>query len=154
MKNNIYFLSIIVLLSLASCKSTALIPYERTGEVIPLSHERSIIKVQSSSKGSDASSAISHAERQAFENIIYKGIPNSNQETALIGSETNAWRDHKSVLESVIVKRGYLQYIISSETADLQKSGGVSYVKQNVEIDLGAFRKMLVEENVIKKFGL
>ncbi len=153
-QTGIYFLITMLVVALAGCSKTTTVPYQRTGEVSAVSHERSIIKVQSSSKAANDDAAVNFAERQAFENILYKGIPNSNQEVALIGSETKAWADNKLVMKSLITDRGYLQYIISSKTVDLVRENGVSFVKQNVEIDLAALRKYLERESVIKKFGL
>lgn len=154
MKHSISFLSILVILAFVGCSKSINIPYQRTGEVSSVNHERAIIKVQSSSKASNDEGAINYAERQAFENILFKGIPNSNQEVALIATESKAWANNKAVMESLIINGGYLQYIISSKTVDLVRQGGVSFVKQNVEIDLAALRKYLVSEKVIKKFGL
>ncbi len=154
MKSSIYFLIIMVVVVFAGCGTSTNIPYQRTGEVSPVSHERGIIKVQSSSKAANDGAAVNYAEQQAFENILFKGIPNSNQEVALIGNESKAWSDSKLVMKSLITNRGYQQYIISSKTVDLVRQKGVSFVKQNIEIDLGALRKYLVSEKAIKKFGL
>lgn len=154
MRADINCIIVILLLALAGCSKTTMVPYQRTGEVSSVSHERGLIKVQSSSKAANDEAAVNYAEQQAFENILFKGIPNSNQEVALISNESKAWSDHKLVMKSLITDRGYLQYIVSSKTIDLVRQNGVSFVKQNVEIDLAALRRYLVNEKAIKKFGL
>lgn len=155
MKFSIHFFAILVLFSIAtSCSKTLSVPYQRTGEVTPVAHERSLIKVQSSTKAANPDAAVSYAERQAIENILFKGIPNSNQEIALIESESLAWSKHKSILESLIINGGYKRFMTSSETAELTRANGLVFIKQNVQIDLSALRKYLVNEKVINSFGL
>jgi hypothetical protein len=97
---------------------------------------------------------VGYSERQAFENLLFKGVPNSNQEVALLGNETRAWSENAATMQELLIDRGYLHYITSSETADHIKDGGVSLLKQNIEIDLAGLRKYLEGENAIKKFGL
>lgn len=154
MKYGYHLFIAVILLSLISCKSTVVIPYERTGEVVTLSHERSLINVQSSTRAASYGIAVEYAERQAFENILFKGIPNSNQEVPLLASENKAWSENAATMQELIIDRGYLHYITSSNTADHVKNGGVSFIKQNIAIDLAALRKYLESEKAVKKFGL
>ena len=148
----------LIILSLAamfaSCSKT-IIPYERSGEVNAVSHENSIIVLSSQARAESASKAVYHAERNAFENLIFKGIPNTNQESPMVPSEVKALRDNPSLFNSLLVEQGYRRYVMDSYTNNsVAVGGGVQLIDQVVKIDLKALRNYLQAEGVTKKFGL
>ena len=140
-------------LILVSC-SPKVIPYQRTGEVNAVSHENSIVTVSSVGRAGSKNTAIHYAERNAFENILFKGVPNTNQESPLIPDENTALRNNEKLISSLLTKEGYLRYIMDSYTITSNNSGGVHVVDQSVKIDIKALRKYLESQGILKKFGL
>ena len=61
--------------------------------------------------------AINDAERQAFETILFKGIPGSTQKNALIENQGKAREDHKSYFENFFDQNGYKSFVMSSITS-------------------------------------
>lgn len=144
---------VITIATLISCSKT-IIPYDRTGEVNAVSHENSIVVVRSQGRAENPGKAVYHAERNAFENLLFKGIPNTNQESPMIPNETAAMSKHKATLSELLANQGYVKYIMDSYTGNSSKSGGVVAVEQVIKIDLRALRNNLENEGITKKFGL
>lgn len=140
-------------LSLLSC-SKQVMSFQRTGEVNAISHENSIIKISSVSRAESKAKAIQFAERNAFENLLFKGIPNTNQESPMIPNEFEALKSHKTILERLLKRDGYLRYIMDSYSLSTGSSGGVHVVEQAIKIDLKSLRNYLESEGITKKFGL
>jgi len=138
---------------LTSCSKT-IVPYERTGEVNAVSHENSIIVLSSQARAESDSKAVYHAERNAFENLIFKGIPNTNQESPMVPNEIKALRDHPTLFENLLVDQGYRRYVMDTYTANTQSVGSVRLIEQVIKIDLKALRNYLQAEGATKKFGL
>ena len=132
-----------------------IIPYERTGEVNAVSHENSIIVLSSQARAESVSKAVYHAERNAFENLIFKGIPNTNQESPMVPSEVKALKDNPTLFNNLLVEQGYRRYVMDSYTNNsVAVGGGVQLIDQVIKIDLKALRNYLQAEGVTKKFGL
>jgi hypothetical protein len=139
---------------LMSCSRSLSIPFERTGEVNAVSHENSIVVLRSQGHAENRAKALYHAERNAMENLIFKGIPNTNQESPLVDNETKALGSHKSFFKNFFVDQGYKRYIMESYTSHASVNKGVSYLEQEIKIDLKSLRNALQQEGITRKFGL
>ncbi|KGE85258.1 MAG: hypothetical protein ACE362_06730 [Phaeodactylibacter xiamenensis] len=144
---------LVLVLLLWSCSKT-IIPYERTGKVNAISHENAIVVLSSQGQAEHLDKSVYHAERNAFENLLFKGIPNTNQESPMVPNEYLALEDNGVILERLLVNQGYKRFIMDSYTSHSSVSCGVTFVDQVIKIDLRGLRNFLQEEGITKKFGL
>lgn len=128
--------------------------FDRTGEVECVKYEENVIHVVSTSRASTASEAAAFAERNAVENLLFKGIPKSNQEEPIVADELESLRKHKFFYEQFLEGRDYEKFIINSELRAKKGGGPAIQVRQYVEFDLKAMREHLESKGVIQKFGL
>lgn len=145
---------IIVVFGLVSCSPKLTVPFSRTGEVEMIESEPSTITVVSRSYAETKAKAIAYAERNALENILYRGIPGSSQESPMIADEQAAQRSHGQILQRLILDGLYSQFVIQSYVDQSVPSGKGVSVGQVVKFDLNALRKYLEKEGVIRTFGL
>ena len=89
-----------------------------------------------------------------YENLLFKGIPNTNQESPMVPNEYLALEDNGVILERLLVNQGYKRFIMDSYTSHSSVSRGVTFVDQVIKIDLRGLRNFLQEEGITKKFGL
>ncbi len=151
MKN--YFLLAIILFAFA-CGSIKPIPFSRTGAVECVAKDRTTITLQSRSVAHTAELATEYAIRNAFENLLFKGIPNSNQERALIPDESSFLTNHSKLYNRLMKQKEYQLFIIDSisESNTKQKDGYQSQV--SLKVDLHALRAFLEKNGAIRKFGI
>ncbi len=155
MKKNInYFFICVMLLIFSSCTPKMNIAFQRTGMVKCLKHDRMTITLSSEGQAETTGKAINFAERNAIENLLFKGIPNSNQEKPLIENESKSLNDHSAFFEDFISNRGFQKYITSSLVADDYQNGKYHLITQNITIDLTNLRSFLVSNGILQKFGL
>lgn len=129
-------------------------PFFRTGEVEFISSSKGTIQLLSDYSSVSELQASKFAERNALENILFRGIPGSNQEKPLIPSEEEAFKNHSFVLTDLILNYGYERFLIASYPDFIATNNGTFMVSQIVIYDIKALRKHLEKENVIRKFGL
>jgi len=152
MKTTIKLLALVTLL--VGCTTTKPIPYVRTGLVKSVDQDRQTITLTSEARAENAGKASYFAEINAFENLLFKGIPNSNQEKPLVSNESKSVSKHQAFYQDLLDKRGYERYVMSSLLNQKYESGGVHTVVQEIQIDLHSLRKVLEQNNIIKSFGL
>lgn len=154
MKSLIKTLSIPLIFSLLlwSACNTQKAAYQKSGRVVAVQHDNRILTLQSQGYGSDMDQAYYFAEKSAFENLFYKGIPDSNQETPLI---PDAGADKKDQIDREFIQSGtYQQFITESRVVKKERSNQRFYITEEITIDLQALRNYLEENEMIKKFGL
>ncbi len=139
---------------LSSCSPRMNIPYTRTGEVEMVESDASTLTVTTVGYARTSGQAIVFAEQNALENILFRGIPGSIQENPMIQDEEMAFRSHGPVLEDLIQGEKYRQFVIQSYTDDEQKGSKGIRVDRVVKFDIGALRKYLERNGVVRKFGL
>lgn len=147
----VFFSLIIVFLA---CSPKLNIPYERNAAVEFVQGDKNTITLNAHGYGADAGIASWYAERNALENILFRGIPGSNQENPMIENESHALRDNKQALDYLILNGGYQKFLIESYTENVRKSSQGTTIRQIVKFDLQALRKHLENEKVVRKFGL
>jgi len=147
----IIYLAIITIL--ISCTPAKKLQFTRTGEVECENYTTSVIKVRSTARASDLSGAVYFAERNAFENLLFKGIPDCNLRTPLIENEGTFMSKHKAEFEQLI-NSNYVKYIVKSSTLNSNTEKGTTAITQLITIDLSALRKDLESKGLIRKFGI
>ena len=130
------------------------IPYTRTGMVKCVGHDRQTITVESEAQAGTIGKAIAYAEINAFENILFKGIPNSNQESPLVPNEYKSTSENRGFYTAFLDNGGYASYMMSTTLSDDFESNGVHLVTQKIQIDLHRLRKNLEKIGIIKYLGL
>jgi len=144
----------VLLISCAPKKKLQKIDYRRTGEVKCIQYEKDIIKLESTSRASTMGEASSFAERNAIENLLFKGIPKSNAESPLIADEHESLRRNKRFYDVFIMQKEYEKFIMESSISSEAGNPGQYRVTQYIELDLKAMRKHLESNKVIRKFGI
>jgi hypothetical protein len=139
---------------LISCTAPMAIPYERSGKVTCSKYEENVIHIVSEGRAESTGKASNYAERNAFENLLFKGIPASNQESPIVPNESESLRKNGGYFSDLLNNQRYQRFILKSEIAEDVISSKVHFIKQNMSIDLKALRKDLEQNKVIRKFGL
>jgi len=142
----------IVLSVFCACSTPQPLGYERTGEVKCMTHDRETITLASRAMGSTSGEAQFNADVKAFENLFYKGVPNSNQEAPLIDSKKKDEVADKLV--DFFNSGEYKHYLMESSVLDQTVNKGTYFVDQKVQVHLSALRKYLEDNNIIRKFGI
>jgi len=151
MKNIFAFL--FLSLFLGAC-TTSKIAYQRTGEVVYVGRDgNSTLTVESNGFGSNLNDAVFFAEKNTFENLFFKGVPNSNQQAPMIPNEHKAVQEHAAFFDSFFHSGEYRKYVISSNLLHKLNKKGMS-VTQELTVDIAALRKRLEQEKIIRKFGI
>ncbi len=150
MKKRIFILQIILILSFYSC-SKKLVYYERNGLVEFISSEKNTITVKTKSFAESYNKAINFAEINVLENILYRGIPRSNQENPMVNE--NDVKNNKA-LNDLIYNDGYRKFLIDSRNVNYQENNGLFYITQEIKFDLNALRRYLEDNRIVRKFGL
>ncbi|MFY7825701.1 MAG: hypothetical protein ACOVQ4_01190 [Flectobacillus sp.] len=153
-----HLLLILLLCQLSACapKTTPIknsFDYVRTGKVNVISSDKGLLSVKCEGMAENLNKAILFAEMNALENILYRGIPGSNQEAPLIPDELDAYKKNQLVLDNLVFRNGYKNYITGSEIIERHDANGI-FVVQKVTFDVPALRKYLENNNIIRKFGL
>ncbi len=148
-----YSIILFLLLNIVACNKVNM-QFQRSGSVNAVEHENSIIVLSSLAQAENSDKAIYFAERNAFENLLFKGIPNTNQESPMVPNENNAMNGNATFFKNLLNNQDYKRFVMDSYTKSNSRSNGLDYVEQIVKIDLRAFRSYLQSEGITKKFGL
>ncbi len=145
--------AILILLSTTYSCSKKTIP---SAEVNYVSGNEGTIIMRSIGVGSNQMEAIADAEKSAINVILFRGLPESVQKIALIGtSESEEMDKHKGYFEKFYNQKRYKTFIMSSiPVSDLIKqNGGQKSIAADVKVNLVSLRKDLEQNNIIRKFG-
>ncbi len=143
-----------ILINMMACTPTQQLVYQRTGMVSCTSHDRMTISLLSEGQAETLDKAVGFAERNAIENLLFKGIPNSNQEKPLIKNESMAKRDNPDFFTTFVTNRGYQEFVTNSTVEDDYLNGKIHFVKQKIVFDLTNLKKHLQAQGISRKFGL
>lgn len=130
------------------------IPFERTAEVQFVESASNTITLISAHRAENQQTAIVYAEVNALENLLFRGIPGSNQENPMIEDENMIYKKHGDFLKRLLDQGTYRQFMIASENEYTQHFNTMTQVKQLITIDLKALRKHLESNGVVRSFGL
>lgn len=152
LKKGSVFAILIILFTTYSC-SEKLIP---SAEVNYVSGNEGTITMRSIGVGTNQMEAIANAEKIAINVILFRGLPESIQKTALIGtSESEEMDKHKDYFEKFYSQNRYRTFIMSSIPVSnlIKQNGGQKSIAADVRVNLVALRKDLEQNNIIRKFG-
>jgi hypothetical protein len=113
------------------------------------------IGVKSLGFGTNRSKAIADAQKNAFNVILFKGIPGTELNLPLVPNESAAKQQHGDYFKNFFDKEYYNMYMMSStESSNLIKvKGGGNKISVDVKINYVSLRRDLEQNNVIRKFG-
>ena len=137
-----------------ACSAPSAFVYQRSGKVVCQKYEQDVIHLRAEASAETTAKAISFAERNAIENLLFKGIPASNQEKPLVANETEAMRQNPEYFNNLINKEDYQRFVMKSEIIENVAEQKAHFVKQLISIDLNAFRTDLEQNKIVRKFGL
>lgn len=114
-----------------------------------------VIGVKSLGFGTNRSKAIADAQKNAFNVILFKGIPGTELNVPLIPNESTARKQHGDYFTNFFEKEYYNMYMMSStESSNLIKvKGGGQKIFVDIKINYVSLRRDLEQNNVIRKFG-
>ncbi len=149
-----YILSLLIICNLQfACKST----YSFTGEVQHLQQEEAgTISLRSKGYGNTKQEALAHAEKSAFETLIFQGIPGSSFSKAMISNKAEALKTHAAFFKNLLEEKTYKTFLMASEPSSKYGMAvkGQKNMDVNLKINVRALRKHLETKQIIRKLGL
>ncbi|CAA9202152.1 hypothetical protein [Flavobacterium collinsii] len=127
-----------------------------TPQVNYVSGNAGTITMRAIGSGKKQQDAISEAEKNAINVLLFRGLPESEQKSALIGSnESEEIEKHKEYFDQFYTQKRYKTFIMSSiPVGDFaRQNGGVKSQTLDVKVNLLALRTDLEQNNIIRKFG-
>ena len=137
-----------------ACSTPKNVIYQRSGKVICQQYEEGVIHLMAEANAESLAKAVGFAERNAIENLLFKGIPSSNQEKPMINNETEAVQKHSNYFHELIDQGRYHRFVMKSEVAESFKEDNSFFIKHKISVDLKALRTDLEQHNIVRKFGL
>jgi hypothetical protein len=152
MKITLKLFFVIAIIGLHSC-SPKLQPYP--AEVNFLYKEANgTIAVKSIGYGKNQTDAVTDAQKNAFNIILFKGLPGTELNVPLIENESEAKSKHASYFRNLFDDAYYKSFMMSStESSNLIKIKGNKKISIDVKINYNSLRKDLEQNQVIRKFG-
>ena len=147
-KTIILFLSIIII----SCTTQK---HLSTGEVIFKSPtEQGTILVSSAGYGSSRSESINSSELNAFNSIIFKGVPGSQYSLPLVEDEKKAKSEHSEFFNTFFTNGGYKAFLMeTTPITEFNYHKGLANIKCLIKINVASLRREFETNNIIRKFG-
>jgi len=95
------------------------------------------------------------AERNAFDAIFFRGIPGTDIENALIGTNEQELKSkHSAYFSKFYNDKRFRTFIMASNpTTPIIKEKGYNKITVDLKINIQSLRKDLEENGVIRKFG-
>lgn len=153
MKQKITYLSLLFYVAMIFNACRTVYP---SAEVNYLLGTDQTITVRSIGFGTDKEKAILNAEQKVFDVLFFRGLPESNQKLALVGSNENAEKaKYKEYFDEFYKEQRYRSFIMSSvPVSDLSKyKNNQKMISVDVKVNLSALRQDLETFGVIRKFG-
>ncbi len=143
-------LVVYLLFTLISCKTVY-----PSATVNYLSGNEQTLTVRSVGIGKNEEEAISNAEQNVFDVLLFRGLPESNQKITLIGSDEHSEKiKHKNYFDQFYEGKRYKTFIMSSlPVSNLTKTKSGKMISVDVKVNLSALRNDLESFGVIRKFG-
>ncbi|WP_394747146.1 hypothetical protein [Spongiimicrobium salis] len=143
----------LVLLS-GACKSTENATFNSAKVYYVSNNGMNVLSLRSIDFGKTKEEAIYNAEKLAFQNLFFRGIPRSPFQNPLLGiNEQEQYRKNRDYLDTFYKQRMQTFITYSYETISKAKKGQKQALV-NITINMKALRKDLEANNVIEKFGI
>lgn len=144
------FLAALAAVCLAGCRSPKPIY-----NVVGIHDDANSITIRCSGYGKTEADAIADAGRYAVEQLLFRGVPNTNQRNPLIGTdESSAKRQYETYLNDLFNNERYLSFLTLTTPVESGKERGTYWTIVDITINLRALRMDLEQAGVIRKFGL
>ena len=105
--------------------------------------------------GNRESLAMEEAQVKAFQTLLFRGIPGSDQKQPLVENESSSRQEHEAFYEEFFQKQRYKSFLMqSTPNASLKKKAGRKQMVVTIKINLEALRRDMEQHQVIRKFGL
>lgn len=127
--------------------------YLPTGEVTFVNDTQGTMTVSSVGYGNSNSAALRDAEIRTFDNLLFRGIANSQQNQPMVSDEAASKKSNSSFYDDLFGE-GYKKYLVSSDVTSRYRKGGKAGVKAAIQINVQSLRTALEKEGVVRKFGL
>lgn len=152
MKNVQKIILIIAIVGLHSC-SPKLQSY--SAEVNFLYKEaQGTIAVKSTGYGKNQTDAVLDAQKNAFNVLLFKGLPGTELNVPLIENENEAKSKHAAYFKKFFDEMNFKTFMMSStESSNLIKMKGTKKIIVDVKINYNSLRKDLEQNQLIRKFG-
>lgn len=136
-----------------SCSTPKEYTYFRTGEVQCVENDSRLVTVTSLHHGGSGEQAQIFAERNALENLLFRGVPGC-YDVPIVPDEQISLRTHSAFYDWLITGREYERYITNRTAVQASNSGQHVTVNMTLTFDVPALRKEMEKQGVIKKFGI
>ena len=126
-----------------------------SGEVSFISkEEQGTILVKSTGYGKNRNDAILDAQKNAFQILLFKGLPGTELNVPLVENENNARSKNPEYFKKLLDECSYKAFMMSStESSNLIKIRGAKKITMDLKVNYNSFRKDLEQNQVIRKFG-
>lgn len=109
----------------------------------------------SNGEGNSLEDATNQAEKNAFSVLLFNGIANSDLNYPLVENERESFKAHEEFYEYFFKKYDFRKFIIQhSLISQSPTKGNRTQVKMRITINLGALKSYLIQNSIIRKFGL
>ncbi|MEO1030856.1 MAG: hypothetical protein AAFX55_05600 [Bacteroidota bacterium] len=153
MKTISYILLLMSFLVLSNCGSSKEAEFTSARVKYISNNEYETLTLSSVDSGSDKEEAIYKAQKLAFQNLFFRGVPNSPYNKPLIGlNESESYKKHKGYLNDFY--NGRMQTFITNSTDFIDKKGPGVTATVNLTINMRALKKDLQNNNLTQKFGI
>jgi hypothetical protein len=145
-------LGLLMLASLFSCKSAS---NTYSAEVsFVAKEEQGTITVRTYGFGKNEKDAIKDAHKNAFNVLLFKGLPGTELNVPLVSNEYEAKNNHKAYFDNLLENGGLFRYLMvnSSDSQPIKVKGGYNTTLV-LKINYNSLRKDLEQNGVIRKFG-
>ena len=136
-----------------SCSTPKEYTYFRTGEVRCVENDSRLVTVTSLHHGNSGEQAQMFAERNALENLLFKGIAGC-YDVPIVADEQASMQAHKGFYDWLITGREYERYITDRTANPASSSKDLVTINMTITFDVPALRKEMEKQGVIKKFGI
>ena len=143
----------LLLTVLAFCNCSTKLQFAQTSEVKYNSYVDGVITVNTIGFGNNKSESIYQAEKNAFEVLFFRGLPESPLNKPLIDNE-QVKNEKSSFFKSFYSENRYKSFITYSNLMSEYTKKQQSISNIEMSINVSALRKELESNGIIKKFGL
>lgn len=152
MKRLFYFGITTLIILIMSCKRT-IYP---SSEVNYLSRTEQTISIRAVGIGTNEETAIINAEQKVFDVLFFRGLPESQQKTPMVGNDENTEKlKNNKYFDQFYDGQRYKTFVMSSiPVSGLTKVKSGKSIMVDVKVNLNALRSDLETFGVIRKFGL
>ncbi len=146
-----YCLLALALAAFIHCKAKVI---TQTAEVNYLNSQDAVLFLRSSGYGKSNLESLESAQRNAFEILLFRGIPGSQQSLPMVSINEKEKEVSKKYFEAFYDQGRYKTFITSTQPyTDYQSTKAGKRVTIDLGINLKSLRADLEQNNIIRKFG-